>query len=911
MTACTNHGGKARRVVTAALVGVLSVGTVPMVALATGADDVSLMAVEPDDAFAGGTVAAQDGKGGEVTFPAKDLVSFSAGSGKYLLPTSITVEGDLIELNLKNGSGNATVKYYKGSFDDPTDAGTTGHERVCQVGKDITTDLARDYKWDTAGTYTAVIEFVKDGSTYKGAKKLVSFNIVNADLASAEIFNATDGNTDATQTDFVWNGGKQKVGLAVDGTVLDSDDYSLTIKQGDTTITDGMVEKAGSYTAYVYEHGKTSDTPKKVIDFTVEKLDLADADVTIGDVLQNTGIVNTFYVNGMEFKDLDGSNADTISNNPYTIVFNGGVSTTGERSAVVSIDADEIPTGWSAYGNVVSSSATVHFNVVEELFDSNYFYDTINFTSGGSLTIDLAKGEYFDESEISVGDDNGGKLDPKAFDVTYTDASGNVVDAAALSKAGTYKVNVRVNASRSDWTMGSATHTLDVTVLAPVVTVDDVVFRYNGEIAGTNTLTGSGALTYNGSDFLANITATVKCGNKTLAEGTDYELVVLDETGKAVESIVDAGKYKVIVKSDTYDVVDDEGANALNVEVKPIDLRYLYAKSDLMQNFQTGDFVHTIIPYTGEDLGAEFTFGYYTDAAGNVKPFDASQDYTWNELPEGTIEIDGIKYLAGYNADADADSVNDHFDWSLSDAKVVDTLSGKGFYRIYVDTADDVVNYTIDTLIGPAATDLVEVSDAKVFSDVTNDAWYAEPVYTAKYQGYINGYAGTTLFGPNNTITRGDVACVLFNMSGAPKVTVSEDKVDQDIAYATKFTDVDKNAYYARAIGWAAKLGIVNGYPDGTFQADKPVTREEFACMLANYAKALGEDVNAAEADLTSFADAGQISSWATESVEWAVSKKVMGNGGVISPSSSITRAEVAAMAVNYQPEALSNVTLL
>ena len=39
MTACTNHGGKARRVVTAALVGVLSVGTVPMVALATGAND--------------------------------------------------------------------------------------------------------------------------------------------------------------------------------------------------------------------------------------------------------------------------------------------------------------------------------------------------------------------------------------------------------------------------------------------------------------------------------------------------------------------------------------------------------------------------------------------------------------------------------------------------------------------------------------------------------------------------------------------------------------------------------------------------------------------------------------------------------------------------------------------------------
>ena len=60
MTACTNHGGKARRVVTAALVGVLSVGTVPMVALAEGVSD----AVSP--MFATGGIDGTEQRGGHV-----------------------------------------------------------------------------------------------------------------------------------------------------------------------------------------------------------------------------------------------------------------------------------------------------------------------------------------------------------------------------------------------------------------------------------------------------------------------------------------------------------------------------------------------------------------------------------------------------------------------------------------------------------------------------------------------------------------------------------------------------------------------------------------------------------------------------------------------------------------------------
>ena len=86
MTACVNrkHTKKVAAVVTASLVGALSLGVAPVAAVAdTGID---MQALKPADAFKNGTVAATNGKGEAVTFPAKDDVAFSAGSGEYLLP---------------------------------------------------------------------------------------------------------------------------------------------------------------------------------------------------------------------------------------------------------------------------------------------------------------------------------------------------------------------------------------------------------------------------------------------------------------------------------------------------------------------------------------------------------------------------------------------------------------------------------------------------------------------------------------------------------------------------------------------------------------------------------------------------------------------------------------------------------
>ena len=73
--------------------------------------------------------------------------------------------------------------------------------------------------------------------------------------------------------------------------------------------------------------------------------------------------------------------------------------------------------------------------------------------------------------------------------------------------------------------------------------------------------------------------------------------------------------------------------------------------------------------------------------------------------------------------------------------------------------------------------------------------------------------------------------------------------------------------------------------------------------MLANYAKKVDQaDVTVEDADkvLSSMSDGSAVSEWAKGSVAWAVENEIMGNAGFVNAFNDITRAETAAMVVNY-----------
>ncbi len=118
------------------------------------------------------------------------------------------------------------------------------------------------------------------------------------------------------------------------------------------------------------------------------------------------------------------------------------------------------------------------------------------------------------------------------------------------------------------------------------------------------------------------------------------------------------------------------------------------------------------------------------------------------------------------------------------------------------------------------------------FSDVTEDASYAEAVEVMSALGLLAGYEDGS-FGPDKTITRAEFSAVIVRALGMEESA-------KGVYGATNFSDVAADAWYAGYVMIASQQGIVNGYPDGTFKPENPVKFEEavkmIMCML-NYQK--------------------------------------------------------------------------
>ena len=117
------------------------------------------------------------------------------------------------------------------------------------------------------------------------------------------------------------------------------------------------------------------------------------------------------------------------------------------------------------------------------------------------------------------------------------------------------------------------------------------------------------------------------------------------------------------------------------------------------------------------------------------------------------------------------------------------------------------------------------VNDGNGFSDVDTGAWYANAVTWAAANGIVSGY-GNGMFGPNNPITREQLAVMLWRYSGSPAATNKE----------LHFNDAEEISGYAlEALRWAVENGILNGYGDGRLGPQGQATRAQVAQMLKNY----------------------------------------------------------------------------
>ena len=106
------------------------------------------------------------------------------------------------------------------------------------------------------------------------------------------------------------------------------------------------------------------------------------------------------------------------------------------------------------------------------------------------------------------------------------------------------------------------------------------------------------------------------------------------------------------------------------------------------------------------------------------------------------------------------------------------------------------------------------------FTDVKADAYYYDAVLWAVEKGVTSGTSATT-FSPDATVTRAQTVTFLYRNAGAP-----------DVTGATSFTDVDADAYYAKAVLWAVQQKITTGTSESTFSPTSDCTRGQIVTFL-------------------------------------------------------------------------------
>ncbi len=192
----------------------------------------------------------------------------------------------------------------------------------------------------------------------------------------------------------------------------------------------------------------------------------------------------------------------------------------------------------------------------------------------------------------------------------------------------------------------------------------------------------------------------------------------------------------------------------------------------------------------------------------------------------------------------------------------------------------------------------VTQSDNTRFDDVKKTDWYYASVEQAAAAGIVKGVSATR-FDPNGALTRGMLITTLWRMAGAPVLTPDPDFP----SFYFPNLDTDPIPDWAmNAAIWAGFYGIVQGYPDGTFRANEPVSREQMVTILYRYAIHCGLEAVALAEYASGYADYESISPYAVSAVNWAVGAGVVnGDADRLEPKRIASRADAATLLVRLQ----------
>lgn len=220
-----------------------------------------------------------------------------------------------------------------------------------------------------------------------------------------------------------------------------------------------------------------------------------------------------------------------------------------------------------------------------------------------------------------------------------------------------------------------------------------------------------------------------------------------------------------------------------------------------------------------------------TDGSGKtvstVKKSDTVYTFT---MPASAVKV-GVSYVKATETPSETKfndvSANDWF------ASAVDYVTGKGMMN---GTAENTFSPKANTTRGMVVTVLYRLENqpstsAASFTDVASGAYYANAVAWANANGIVSGY-GSGKFGPNDKVTREQLAAILYRYAQYKKYDVS---VGEDTNILSYDDAQSISSYAIPAIQWACGAGVVTGKSGSKLDPKGNATRAEVAAMLMRF----------------------------------------------------------------------------
>lgn len=646
-------------------------------------------------------------------------------------------------------------------------------------------------------------QYTNDGVTWPTKSAKVSIVGGNFKGNIAEYYhNGNNGPQPVEKVNKPDNAAESEVTVSDGYFTVDPSAYCVTGKTGVTSDKDGYQYKVGTIEVKDENEIKT-DTQKGATQATLgDKIAVGDktAATAVGTSVTPTKLTDTTPITA---DDKAQALTELVKKNKVKLTDDGKIPAGTTVTVVKETYLDVTVTAYDTKSNTVSMDITPKYNLIATT-------DKDNRTDANSVTLETKPLTVSEATKVSV------TIPAFANKKVYIDhANGKNLYVATADENG--KIEFTTNGfSPFTFTLSNPNVVAEVNGNAYTSFQDAVNAVANGgtiEIVGGNknytaTISGSSKTFTVKNTLDSDITVKVNNDSKTVGKNNGTQSFTYTKPssgGSSGGSSSGKTTYKV-----TTSAVNNGGVNA---------------------SPSSAEKGATITITLSPDKGYKLDKLTVTDGSGKtvstVKKSDTVYTFT---MPASAVTV-GVSYVKATETPSETKfndvSANDWF------ASAVDYVTGKGMMN---GTADNTFSPKANTTRGMVVTVLYRLENqpstsAASFTDVASGAYYANAVAWANANGIVSGY-GSGKFGPNDKVTREQLAAILYRYAQYKKYDVSVGEDTNILSY----DDAQSISTYAiPAIQWACGAGVVTGKSGSKLDPKGNATRAEVAAMLMRF----------------------------------------------------------------------------